>query len=232
MIIKVENGKIVNKNVSLSTEFPNTSFPTTITQGALPPGYFLVETTKPPIITWDQTATKTDPIFKDGKWVDNYTVTTLTDSEKAAKISQAKSNLKYRVAAMRYEKSLAGVVVNGNGFSTDATTSNTLNNYSSIAATKPDFTVNWKTTSGNFVTLTSVQISEAATAVSTFIESQFSWEKDISSKIDSVTTWEGIQGIQRDLITASIGIRNGGRNLPPNFRNPNLPPIEIPSPKI
>lgn len=82
-----ENNKIIEWPIaSLTTIFPNTSFPIPLTQADLPEGYVIVETTYPPETNINQKAIPAAPILQDEKWIQSWDIVDLTTEELAKRI--------------------------------------------------------------------------------------------------------------------------------------------------
>lgn len=73
----------------------NTSFPDVIPESLLSQyGCFKVIETTPPIVDYTKNVTEDIPVFKDGEWVQTWTINTASKAEKDERLSSAWSDLR------------------------------------------------------------------------------------------------------------------------------------------
>lgn len=82
MFAKIKNNIIIEWPIaSLSTLFPNTSFPVPLKHSDIPEGYVMVESSNPPTINVNQKIVAGLPVLRDGKWVQGWDVVDMTTQE-------------------------------------------------------------------------------------------------------------------------------------------------------
>lgn len=96
-IIKIENDKIVKNSVNLNEDFPNTSFPVSITQEHLPENYFILHETEKPELDFDEKLVEGPPVFRDGVWKENWIKDVLNEYELLQKQKQSENKIKKEV---------------------------------------------------------------------------------------------------------------------------------------
>lgn len=84
MFAKIENNAVVEWAIpSLFALFPNTSFPSPLTNDALPEGYVAVNSFAPPEVQAHQKVVSSLPIQIEGRWVQGWDVVALSPAELA-----------------------------------------------------------------------------------------------------------------------------------------------------
>ena len=82
MFAKIENNQIVQWPIpNLTPLFPNTSFPSKLTDHDMPDGYVMVGVTAPPQPGPNQKVVPGQPIQQDGKWVQSWDVVDMLPEE-------------------------------------------------------------------------------------------------------------------------------------------------------
>ena len=104
----------------------------------------------------------------------------MTDEEIAAKLEARKEEL----AALRYEKEIAGVTVGGFPILTDRLTQSMLTGAFVACQTTPERTLDWKGANG-WTELNALQITAIATAVADHVQACFTREKELSALLDT-----------------------------------------------
>jgi hypothetical protein len=111
----------------------------------------------------------------------------VTASDKAA---TALADLKKRVATVRYEHEVSGITVAGMAVDTGRDSQGLIAGACLAAIIDPDYVVNWKTSSGEFLPLTAQQIIGVATAVRAHVQACFNREHELLTEIDNLTFTE------------------------------------------
>ena len=82
MFAKIENNIITEWPIaSIHSLFPNTSFPSPLTEVDLPAGYVMVGSIEPPEVGENQKAVPGMPVRQDGKWVRGWDVLDMSPQE-------------------------------------------------------------------------------------------------------------------------------------------------------
>ncbi len=82
MFAKIENNIVTEWPIaSIYPLFPNTSFPSPLTESDVPNGYVMVGTVAPPAVGGNQKAVPGLPVRQGGKWVQGWDVVDMTPQE-------------------------------------------------------------------------------------------------------------------------------------------------------
>lgn len=91
MFAKIENNQVVEWPIpSLTTLFPNTSFPSPLTEAHMPDGYVMVDVIPQPMPGAGEKVVPGLPILQDGQWVQSWNVVSM-DAQEIAEREQAKA---------------------------------------------------------------------------------------------------------------------------------------------
>ena len=82
MFAKIENDIVIEWPIAnIAILFPNTSFPSPLTQDALPDGYVIIGVIPTPEITKNQKIMPGGPVLQNEKWVQSWNIVDLTTEE-------------------------------------------------------------------------------------------------------------------------------------------------------
>jgi hypothetical protein len=88
MFAKIENNQVAEWPIlSIYQRFPHTSFPSPLTDDALPEGYVMVGVIAPPEHSENQKVVPGQPVQQSGKWVQSWDVVDMTEAEIEERIS-------------------------------------------------------------------------------------------------------------------------------------------------
>ncbi|MNC14186.1 hypothetical protein D3C75_619520 [compost metagenome] len=104
----------------------------------------------------------------------------------------ALADLKYKVAMTRYNHEVSGITVAGMAVDTGRDSQGLIAGACLAAIIDPDYVVNWKTSSGEFLPLTAQQIIGVATAVRAHVQACFNREHELVTMIDNNTFLESM----------------------------------------
>jgi len=110
-------------------------------------------------------------------------------------LTQLKAQMKLDLAAARWTAAAAGFSYLGSSFDSD---NSSLVNYVAIlmaASQDPNYTVNFKTSDGNFLNLNAMQAAGLAMACRAHVQACFDREATIKTSIDNATTFADLQAI-------------------------------------
>lgn len=94
MFAKIENNQVVEWPIqNLTPLFPNTSFPSPLTEADMPEGYVMVGVLPVPEMGQYQKAVPGQPIQQDGKWVQSWDVVPMSTEEIAESIQQLQAQI-------------------------------------------------------------------------------------------------------------------------------------------
>lgn len=118
-------------------------------------------------------------------------------------LARAKDEKLADIAIWRYEREISGIVVNGALIKTDREAQASLN--STFASLSSGFVANvdWKTASGEFVSMGLNEITQVAQAVAAHVQDCFSKEKAIADAVRSATTIAEVQAIDPNVMFPS-----------------------------
>lgn len=130
-------------------------------------------------------------------FTDSYAEAVYTSSPKS--IESVKNELKSKVAKQRYEKEISGIEVNNLKILTDRESQTKLNNV--YVSLKNNFinSVDWKTSSGNWETLSVNEFESIVLAVSEHVQVCFTEEKTKCTQIDLATSLSELKIISESL---------------------------------
>lgn len=100
------------------------------------------------------------------------------------------SEIKSRVASVRYQQEISGLTIDGHPFYTDRETQMKLMAASLRAQTNPDYSVNWKLADGSFSKFTSNQIIEITNKIADYVQACYERESELVKEIDEGTYTE------------------------------------------
>lgn len=200
MVIKIENNKIVKGDVNLSSEFPNYSFPSVISQSDLPEGYYIIESMNEPVVAWDETATHDSTVeFVDGKPRVIWAVQKKSLNEITKIVENKRSELISQCEQIRKRKEYSYVTFNSHQISTSQTGQMKLMGVYLMTLQNPTFTVNWKITDGTFVELNAADIAALIQQVRDHIQYWFNWEKTTTEQINLLTTYQELLDLESQI---------------------------------
>ncbi|MNV48109.1 hypothetical protein D3C71_1400000 [compost metagenome] len=104
----------------------------------------------------------------------------------------ALADLKYKVAMTRYNHEVSGITVAGMAVDTGRDSQGLIAGACLAAIIDPDYVVNWKTSSGEFLPLTAQQIIGVATAVRAHVQACVNREHELVTMIDNNTFLESM----------------------------------------
>ena len=110
-------------------------------------------------------------------------------------LTALKAQMKLDLAAARWTAAAAGFSYLGSQFDSD---NSSLVNYVAIlmaASQDPNYTVNFKTSDGNFLNLNAMQAAGLAMACRAHVQACFDRESEIKTSIDNATTFADLQAI-------------------------------------
>ena len=82
MFAKIENNQVAEWPIpNIHQRFPNTSFPSPLTDDAMPEGYVMVGVIAPPEHGENQKLVPGQPVQQNGKWVQGWDVVDMTEAE-------------------------------------------------------------------------------------------------------------------------------------------------------
>lgn len=96
------------------------------------------------------------------------------------------------LAALRYEKEIAGITVNGAAIATDRTSQALVNGAYSYSLLNPAVHIDWKTASGAWAQIDAATISGIAGAVAAHVQACFSAERVHAEAIAALETAEEV----------------------------------------
>lgn len=204
MIVKVENNQIIQRDIRLSTEFPNTSFPEPLTQDALPDGYFILLPSDPVYPSWDENVVETDPVFVNGIPKLTYQTVKKNQIEIDRLLVDKKQNTKQAATNKRKQLESAGVDFINYRFDSDQISQTKLIGVYLFASQDPTFIVNWKTSSGEFVNLNAAQILQLVLTVRNHIQSCFDWEFNTLATINNANTYDELEAIKNQIDSTTL----------------------------
>jgi hypothetical protein len=95
MFAKIENNQVTQWPIpNLQLLFPNTSFPSPLTEDALPEGYVIVGIIAQPQPGENQKIVPGQPIYQDDKWVQGWDVVDMTQAEIAERTNIKASDIR------------------------------------------------------------------------------------------------------------------------------------------
>ena len=100
-------------------------------------------------------------------------------------LSAMKVQSKARVTALRYEKEVAGITVNGTPIDTERDAQAKLTSAKVYLDANPDLTINWKGADGVWRTLDKAAISAVSNAVAEYVQALYTAESSHHATIDS-----------------------------------------------
>lgn len=126
-------------------------------------------------------------IYVEGKGFEKY--------EYVPSLPELKAQKKAAIAAMRYEREIAGVEVNGILIDTGRDSQALITGAALAAMLDDDYSLNWKTEAG-FIHLTAPQIIAVAQAVRAHVQSCFDKEGELVALVDAAQTAEDLDAIE------------------------------------
>lgn len=124
--------------------------------------------------------TRSGPVYDISNGTITYTVADFS-------VADARAAKKEELAALRYDKEIAGITVNSAPIQTDRDSQAKLIAIRILAKEDANYTVKWKAASG-FVTLNAAAVIAVADAVGTHVQDCFDNEGSHSVAIDALTT--------------------------------------------
>lgn len=106
-------------------------------------------------------------------------------------ISEKRAN----VATQRYEKEIAGILIDGLPFYTDRETQMKLIAASLRAQITPDYSINWKLSNGDFKNFSSDEIVEISNKVGDYVQACYNRESELVKEISEGTYTEDMLSI-------------------------------------
>ena len=115
---------------------------------------------------------------------------TLIDDEASAPdvLSAMKVQIKALVTALRYEKEVSGITVNGTPIDTERDAQAKLTGAKVYLDANPDLTINWKGADGIWRPLDKTTISAVSNAVAHYVQSLYTAESTHHASIDACAT--------------------------------------------
>jgi len=102
-----------------------------------------------------------------------------------SKVADALNSLKKRVASVRYDNEVKGIVVQDILIDTGRDSQGLIAGACLAAVIDPEYVVNWKCSSGLFIPLSAQQIIGVATAVRAHVQACFNREHEILTAIEA-----------------------------------------------
>jgi hypothetical protein len=179
----------------LRSMFPSVSFPPVPSDEALAGfGVFPVEAAAPPNVTSDQVAEEAAPVKSGGKWRQAWAVRSRTADELAA----AKRAKLAELAALRYEREVAGITFAGKVIPTDRQTCSILTGAYVQAAGNPAFAIKFKSPDGTFTPIGAAQIIAVGNAVTAHVQACFARESDLADAINAAADFAALAAIDTE----------------------------------
>ena len=115
------------------------------------------------------------------------------------KLEQEKSKLLNKLSLTRWLKEIGGIEFQGNRYHTDNTSQSKLLAAYVLSLQSDNFSINWKTATGAFITLNETQISQVAMAVRDHVQNCFNWEANLKNQILSASSLEELDVIKNQI---------------------------------
>lgn len=112
----------------------------------------------------------------------------ITNPPKWNSVAEHKNTLKKELASRRWEAESAGTSINGITVHTDERTKSNIAGAALAAILDENYTVKWKTSSGDFITLNAQEIIGIAQAIRSHVQACFDREAILLDKINAGTT--------------------------------------------
>jgi len=140
--------------------------------------------TKPSYNSKLQMCIEVSPIFTEGKYYKQYQIIDKQQSQLDQERQQAIEKKVKDLAAYRYQKETGGISINGFQMYTDRDTQGKIQSAAIRAEKDPEFTVQWKTMDGNFITLDASTIIEIGNAVFDHVQACYAREAELQLEIE------------------------------------------------
>ena len=179
MYAKISSNTVINYPAFPSLEHPNVGFPENWQGGNINGDeYVYIQPTGKPVANIGWEYTESQPVLSDNGWVQVW-ASSLLDREL----------IKRAVTSKRYEVEVGGVKVSNVVYSTDRESQT---KYVAVAvdisrSNVETWSITWKTTENNFVTLNANQALEIVNSVRDHVQSSFNKEAEYYNLIDTST---------------------------------------------
>ncbi len=117
------------------------------------------------------------------------------EQPQVATLETSKRDKLAQIAKWRYEREISGVTVNGVKVSTDRESQAALNGAFTSMSQGFISSVEWKTSTGSFVTLGLEAITQIAQAVAVHVKTSFSLEKEYVDQVNAADSIEAVNSI-------------------------------------
>lgn len=111
-------------------------------------------------------------------------------------LDEAKAAKRAQIASWRYDREVAGISVGGSHIKTDRESQATITGAFTALSGGLVASVDWKTGTGEFVSLGLPEISAIAAAVTQHVQACFSAEAQLVALVDAATTFEQVDAVE------------------------------------
>jgi hypothetical protein len=151
-------------------------------------GYYRIEPVTQPTAEPGERVTAGDPEeYEPGKWREVWNVT-------AIPLTEMQAQRLAELAALRYEKETAGIILNGATIETNRESQALINGAWSYSQLNPTVLIDWKAESG-WIQIDAATIAGIAGAVAAHVQACFSNERTLSEAINAAETVAAVQAI-------------------------------------
>lgn len=201
MIIRVDNNRILEKNVDIRSRFPEKQFPQTITAKSLPPGYYLVRETDRPTPAWDQEIVEQEPALLDGNWQSVYKLVTLNDIVKRNIVSSYKHCLIDLLNFVTRIKQYCEFTYRGHTCIADKQNIAVIAACYTLAMNDPNYSVHLDTWDQDLILLQSNELIGFHIQINLFYVNTVRWQQQLLEQIQKATDIADLKTIRQTLIS-------------------------------
>jgi hypothetical protein len=177
MYAKISNNEIIQYPANPRADHPNVGFPDNWGGGDMFGDFYaIVQSVAPPSVNIGWSYTESSPTFNGNNWIQTWTTSLLPNEQ-----------IKQQVSNKRYEVEVGGVTVSNNTYSTDRESQT---KYVAVAldisqSNTETWTINWKTSDGQFVNLNANQMLTVISTVRQHVQACFDKEAEYFNLIDT-----------------------------------------------
>jgi hypothetical protein len=183
--IKQSTGQHITER-QIKQEQPNISFAAESDLSEF--GYPTLESVAQPTAEPGERVTAGDPEeYEPGKWREVWNVT-------AIPLAEMQTQRLAELAALRYTKETAGIILNGATIETNRESQSLINGAWSYSQLNPSVLIDWKAESG-WIQIDAATIAGIAGAVAAHVQACFSNERNLSEAITAAETVAAVQAI-------------------------------------